>query len=190
MAQSRFHTFFLFQMCPVRLLPSYPGELVPWSAVRGAITVLSGLVLVFFLVPVPRPDTQGGLRLGRVLTKHCLSASGFYQVTQADTVDDGGFGKLTHSILSNRCIGESWECAWEGFCVGKAGKPAIDLTCTRWRTHTEPFSGRQWSWTRTYFDLLSHSWVSFKWRVGEKNRLLSHGLIQSSPNSYKYQCPI
>lgn len=51
-------------------------------------------------------------------------------------MDDGGFGKLTYSILSNRCIGESRERAWEGFCVGKAGKPATDLTCTRWRTHT------------------------------------------------------
>ena len=51
-------------------------------------------------------------------------------------MDDGGFGKLTHSILSNRCIGESRERAWEGFCVGKAGKPATDLTCTIWRTHT------------------------------------------------------
>lgn len=148
MAQSRFHTFFLFQMCAVRLLPLHPGELLPWSAVRGAAMILSGLVLVFFSGPIPQPNTQGGLRLcvcvcGGVLIKHYLCASGFYRVTQADTVDDGCFGKLRHFILSNRCIGESRECAREGFCVGKAGKPAIDLTCTRWRTHTEAFSGRQ-----------------------------------------------
>lgn len=147
MAQSRFHTFFLFQMCAVRLLPSHPGELLPWSAVRGAVMILSGLVLVFFSSPVRQPNTQGGLRLcvwgGGVLIKHYLCASGFYQLTQADTVDDRDFGKLTHSILSNRCIGESRGHARKGFFAGKAGKPATDLTCSRWRTHTEAFSGRQ-----------------------------------------------
>lgn len=55
-------------------------------------------------------------------------------------MDDGVFGKLIHTILSNRCLEKSGEYILEGFCVQKAGQPSIDLTCTRWKTHREAFS--------------------------------------------------
>lgn len=177
--------FFLFQMCTVWLLPLHPWELWPCSAVRGAIMVLSALVLVFQLGCSSPAQHPWGFQSSWCDYKTLSFCFKFLPSNSGRCHGWGGFGKLVHSILFNRYMGESQECTLESFCVQKVGQPSIDLTCTRWRTETPSHGVNEAEQERI--------WVLYlipPYHVDDKNQLLYHGLIQYSPDSCKYPCPV